>query len=48
MLEREPSRLQSRRFHRVSLNMQVAVIATLRKLVQRWHRASSEVYVSEV
>ena len=26
----------------------VAVIATVRKLMQRWHRASSEVYVSEV
>ena len=26
----------------------VMVIATLRKLMQRWHRASSEVYVSEV
>lgn len=26
----------------------VMVIATLRKLMQRWHRASSEIYVSEV
>ena len=26
----------------------VAVIATIRKLIQRWHRASSEVFVSEV